>query len=356
WEWAESVTGPRAAVEFASLPASDSLQLRFVFDAAERSLRATIGGYELIHAEAPSGPSWDFLEDAGGLVSGPAEPLDALGITVLNVEADTLESLPAAQPGPKLATALGRVEVQPLDISARRGELLYASHFDDASTWTDWVVEGPAVMTSEDGRLLLRSRKPDATRPEHGHVVLWTPVSLPEAYVVEWAFEPLAADGLAIVFFDARPNLPGVDDLFAPAMPARDGAFRNYVAGAMDSYHISYFASTPFNPSRANANLRKNRGLMMMAIGPAAVRGFEGSRPPTSPSQLRLIRDGNRIQLQCDGRVVIDAVDDDAARFGPALNGGRLGFRQMQWTQGAYDDLTVHALLAEPSNVTESAP
>ena len=40
----------------------------------------------------------------------------------------------------------------------------------------------------------------------------------------------------------------------------------------------------------------------------------------------------------------MDATDDDRDRFGAPLRGGRLGFRQMQWAEAAYDDVVVRHL------------
>jgi hypothetical protein len=47
--------------------------------------------------------------------------------------------------------------------------------------------------------------------------------------------------------------------------------------------------------------------------------------------------------LQVDGGVVIDFTDD-GRRYGPVLEGGKVGLRQMQWTAGRYRNFRVHKL------------
>jgi len=58
---------------------------------------------------------------------------------------------------------------------------------------------------------------------------------------------------------------------------------------------------------------------------------------------MRLIKDGDHIQLQANGKVSIDWTDNDAARFGPPHGGGKIGFRQMSETVGEYRNLSVGA-------------
>jgi hypothetical protein len=60
---------------------------------------------------------------------------------------------------------------------------------------------------------------------------------------------------------------------------------------------------------------------------------------------VRLIKDGGHVQLLVDGRVVID-FKDDGRQYGPVLGGGRIGFRQMQWTTAGYRGLRIRGLVA----------
>lgn len=231
------------------------------------------------------------------------------------------------------ADLLGGAELPAFSVAARRGPPLYAAPLADPADTRGWVLEGPAVATHEDGWLRLRSRRPEG--PE-GHLVYWCPEVFPESFIAEWDFELLEPRGLCIVFFAARGREGR--DLFDPLLAARHGVFTDYTRGELDAYHISYFANTPAVP-RAVANLRKNHGFYLLANGPVGVAAF---RAGTSHHAV-LFKDGARIRMSVDGRTLIDHTDD-ATRAGPVLTAGRIGFRQMQWTDARYRDFRVHAV------------
>jgi len=58
--------------------------------------------------------------------------------------------------------------------------------------------------------------------------------------------------------------------------------------------------------------------------------------------QLKLIKDDIRIIMYVDGRKIIDWVDKN--EHGPVLQGGKIGFRQMQWTHFRYKNFKVWEL------------
>jgi hypothetical protein len=45
--------------------------------------------------------------------------------------------------------------------------------------------------------------------------------------------------------------------------------------------------------------------------------------------------------LPGDGRVIIDYTDDQPERYGKPYAGGKIGFRQMQWTRARYRNFRV---------------
>lgn len=348
WAWADGVQGPRSIIQLPALPATgegegdvETLTLRWEWDAEAARFYEFIAGHAQRGLDVRFPDGWEL--PGGGALSVPHPDGGPLPIRVMAVRVGRVETLPRSEPRPSLDRLFGVSTPPAINVAGRLGAVIYENDFAAADAVADWVVEGPMRTTLEDGKLFLESTKPDAQRPDHGHGVFWPPVELPDAYVVDWTFSPRGRPGLAIVFFDTQANLPGrpgVTDLFAPAMPARDGTFSQYWNGPIDAYHLSYFADTPDNPGRGYSNLRKDPGLTLMAVGQPAI-----SADTTAPVRLRLVREGPRIQLLADGRVVIDTTDDAPERFGSALNGGRLGFRQMQWTRGEYDDLTVRELL-----------
>jgi hypothetical protein len=227
-------------------------------------------------------------------------------------------------------------------IEARLSPPIYATSFDEAESLNDWQIEGPALVRIATGKLHYGSQRPQADHPEHGHSVLWFPVELPEAYVIEWTFRPVSEHGLGILFFDAVPIDPEVDNIFVPAMPPRDGSFEQYVKGAIRSYHVSYFAHTPFNPDRGKTHLRGNPGLKMLATGPDAV--------PVVPIEqrksvrLRLIRETDRVTLLADDRLILS---HPLPRPEDKSQSARAGFRQMQWTRAEYGSLSIRVLRSE---------
>jgi hypothetical protein len=218
---------------------------------------------------------------------------------------------------------------RPVDVAARRGDLLYESRLDRPESVEGWVGEGPLAVSFNGTHMRMRSE--DFAE----HVVFWCPQEFPDRFVAEWEFRSRSRYGLAIVFFAAR----GEDgrDLFDPSLTPRDGQFKHYIRGDITSYHISYFANVEdFQMGRTDSNMRKNNRFYRVGGGPIAI-------PPGAPGwqHLRLVKDGRHIQLSANGQISIDWIDDDPDRFGPPHGGGKIGFRQMKPTIGEYRNFRV---------------
>jgi hypothetical protein len=313
WQWAEGVAGPAAATMLPAIPAEEPVTFAWQWDAAAGRMQQLVGG-------VPMRPD------------PTVEPWDVPPATGLDVVREWPATLTAVRAGPALREILGLDPPPAPDVTGRLGHVLYANKFDLVPE--DWVIEGPLRLQVDEGRLVMDSTMPDAVRPEHGHGTIWLPPTLPETYVIDWMFESLGEDGLAMLCFDARPRPIGITDIFDPQLPPRDGTFNDYTAGQLDSMHVSYFADPPHEPSRGTINLRQNRGLILRAIAPTFITGGDGK-----PVRMRLIRDVNAMWLLADGAVVMHAPLDPPT-------GGRVGLRQMQWTHAAYDDLTITELHA----------
>lgn len=90
---------------------------------------------------------------------------------------------------------------------------------------------------------------------------------------------------------------------------------------------------------RPDSNLRKNNKFYRVGGGPVAIEpGAQGWQ------HMRLIKDGNRIQLFANGKISVDWTDDDPERYGPPHGGGKIGLRQMTPTIGAYRNFRVWKL------------
>jgi hypothetical protein len=229
---------------------------------------------------------------------------------------------------------LGRFgDVLPLDVGERLGDLLYSSQLDTSESAAGWVMEGPGLVTFEDGWMRMASERPDG--PE-GHIVHWCPEDFPNSYVAEWEIQPVSDYGLCIVFFSAQ-GARG-EDIFDPELSERTGIFSQYTRGDIVSYHVSYYANTPFNPGRTASHLRKNNHFYLVDNGRPGI-------PPgsTDPHRIRVIKWDSHIQFWVDGEVVIDFTDD-GERYGPVHTGGKIGLRQMQWMGAQYRNFRVWEL------------
>ncbi len=206
------------------------------------------------------------------------------------------------------------------DAEALAGEVIYRNDFSKPLDEGEWVLEGPAKVSVQDGRLAVRGDE---------HSVLWLKKPLPRDFVATWDFQPSQADGLTIVFFSAM----GADgrDLFDPALATRDGDFQQYIRGDIRSYHCSYWAGT-----RGSANMRKNPGFYLIGMGPDLIGGPAAGGKP-GPFRVTVCRRGNRIDCAVDGRRFLQ-FEDDGRTYGPVHGGGYFGLRQMGHSRLVYYD------------------
>jgi len=206
-----------------------------------------------------------------------------------------------------------------LDAEPLKGRLLVEETFD--GPWErNWALEGPGILTLENGRL--RMREGD------NHIVLWHKQTFPNDFIAEWEFTPNEIAGLCIVFFCAAGR--NGEDLFDPALQKRDGTFKLYHSGDINCYHISYFRNTCARSP--NCALRKNLGFYRASCGYDFIPLETGVT-----SKLTLVKRGAHIQLVINGHVSIDWVDDGVSR-GPVWGAGKIGLRQMMTTDAYYDN------------------
>lgn len=218
----------------------------------------------------------------------------------------------------------------PFRIDEYKGALLYENPLRQAGDVADWVMEGPAEMSFDDGWMRLSSER---SENHPGHFVFWCPVQTPEDFIVEWNIQVLKPS-LAIVFFSARAQ--DGKDLFDPTLETRDGRFELYHSGELDAYHISYYTH-----SRQTTNLRKNHGFFLAAVGSNPMQ-----HSPARVFHVQLMKNGAHIQLAVDGEVALD-FHDDGKTYGPVLGGGRIGLRQMAGLDARYRDFRVYNVRPE---------
>lgn len=341
WQWLGDAakTAPNFRPQVPELPGPETYYFQFTWDAdagrcdfyvngmamrdpavalepwqlAKRPLEIKVfeGPFTISHLEAKSG----YLTPAAARAEVPAELLDRRA-----------EVFGLQKPPP------------PMAVDSRLGRVLLETKLASADDVRGWVMEGPGQVAFRNGWMQMRSTRPDAAKDENGHVVFWCPRDFPASFVAEWDVQILKDFGLTIFFFAAKGEHG--EDVFDPSLPKRDGTFAHYIHGAVNSYHISYYASTPNYPGRASANLRKNNKFYLISNGAVAIDAGD-----KQVHHVRLIKDGAHIQFQTDGRVVIDYTDPGTRRYGPVYGDGKMAFRQMQWTVARYRNFGVTELL-----------
>ena len=212
--------------------------------------------------------------------------------------------------------------------SFAKGKLLYENALAEKQNITDWKMEGAGSVEFTDSWMHLFSFN------EKSHHVLWCPNDFPSNFIAEWEVKNYhTAAGLCIVFFAAK-GLNG-ESIFDSSLPARNGIFKKYTNGAINTYHISYYANGKNEPERATANLRKNKGFHLVQKGQPGIPAHSDS-----VYHVRLIKYQDHILVYINDRKIIDW-SDDGNKYGKALGDGKIGFRQMKWTHFAYRNFKV---------------
>lgn len=224
------------------------------------------------------------------------------------------------------AALLGQRPADPFDGAPGEKELIYENPLASPSDIEGWVMEGPAQIAFKDG--WMRMWTPD----EDFESTFWCDKDFPSDMVVQWEMRPVPKErSLAILYFSAIGK--NGEDIFDPELAERAGEFHLYHSGDIDNYHISFWSG-----NRPTSNLRKNRGFYLVQNGPQGI--------PVDSDQVHkvtLVKQGGAIQLAVDDRLVIDYVDDGES-FGPVHGEGKIGFRQVRWTDAFYRNLRVYKL------------
>lgn len=214
-----------------------------------------------------------------------------------------------------------------LDVSGEL-TLIHESELAEQADIDGWVMEGPGEVRFEDGWMILASGAPTAEN-RTGHFTFWTPVDLPEEYLIRWRFRPVNAQGLAMMILDAQGL--GGEDLFDPSLAPRHGNFPEYWRGDIRSYHFSYLDSGEW----VRVNKNPNKLLFAMGLRPR----YEAGRV----YELSVMKRDDHLIHAIDGQVIFDA-EDREAWFGPPWHGGKLGLRQMKPCVAAYQDLRIYRI------------
>lgn len=217
-------------------------------------------------------------------------------------------------------------------LNVEKGKLLYDNPLASEGELKGWIMEGLGVTEFKDSWMHMYSPN------EERHHVYWCPEDFPGDFIAEWELQNMETDaGLVIVFFSAIGQ-NGLD-IFDSSIKPRDGIFKKYTKSDINNYHISYYANGKDKSGREVAHLRKNAGFNKVQVGEPGI-------PVESKEihKVRLVKSNSHITMTIDDREIINWLDD-GKKYGPALGGGKIGFRQMKWTHFKYRNFKVWSIV-----------
>lgn len=216
--------------------------------------------------------------------------------------------------------------------------LIYENRLSSPEDIKDFVLEGSAVITFPEGRMRMQNAL-DPKEGQKSNFVLWCKEDFPKNIEVVWDFWPIQEPGLCILFLAAKGK--GGEDIFAPHLLPRTGEYDQYHHGDINAFHISYFRRK-WEEERAfhTCNLRKSYGFYMVAQGADPIPSVEDARPPY---HLSLRKYEGEIVFTINSLEIL-RWKDDGATYGPFLEDGKIGFRQMAPLVAEYANLKVYAL------------
>ncbi len=219
-----------------------------------------------------------------------------------------------------------------------KSELIYENPLASEKDIQDFVLEGSAVTSFPQGRLRLENAL-SAAQGQKANYVLWCPNDFPSDVYIEWNFWPVKEPGLAILFFAAKGK--NGEDLFDPSLAPRTGEYPLYHHGDINAFHVSYFRRKE-EDERAfhTCNLRKSYGFHLVAQGGDPIPDVADAKGPYKAAVLKY---KNTVRFFVNDLETFCFVDDGET-YGPLLNDGKIGFRQLAPMIGEYADLKVYAL------------
>lgn len=217
-------------------------------------------------------------------------------------------------------------------------QLIYDNPLTCEDNLKDFILEGSAAMSFPQGRLRLEN-KLDGALGQKANYVLWCKEEFPSDICIEWDFWPIRQPGLCIMFFAAKGR--NGEDLFDPSLQPRTGEYPLYHHGDINAFHISYFRRKEEDEKAFHTcNLRKSYGFYMAAQGGDPIPDVCDAKPPYHMTVEKL---GDTVKFFINDLEILTYVDDGVT-YGPRLEGGKIGFRQLAPFIGEYQNLKVYSL------------
>ena len=186
-----------------------------------------------------------------------------------------------------------------------------------------WIAEGRGGVDFRDGKMRVSPLPFDASGKQiktepRSHMAVWNNTIFPPDILAQFEMNPNGStNGLTIVFFCATGK--NGEDIFDRSIPPREADYKNYHSGAIANYSDAYWSSNTDDEATTN-RLRKNPGFTLEAQGRSLTTG-----PTDKTHQVRILKYGGHIEIEIDGRVVVNWDD-----LGTPLGAGRIGFRSME--------------------------
>ena len=222
--------------------------------------------------------------------------------------------------------------------TAENAKLIYENPLSCEEDIRDFILEGSAVITFPEGRMRMENARSDK-EGQKANYVLWCPKEFPSDVRIEWDFFPIKEPGLCMMFFAAKGR--NGEDLFDEGLSARTGEYPQYHHGDINAFHISYFRrKEPDERAFHTCNLRKSYGFYLTAQGGDPIPDADEAK---GPYHIAVEKKENQIVFYIN-ELEIFCFEDDGETYGPLLEGGKIGFRQLAPFVGEYADLKVYAL------------
>ena len=217
-------------------------------------------------------------------------------------------------------------------------KLIYENPLACEADINDFVLEGQAKISFPNGRMQLENAM-DAGNGQKANYVLWCPVDFPANVLITWDFLPIKEPGLCILFFSVLGR--NGEDIFDRNLTERTGEYPQYHHGDINAFHVSYFRrKEPDERAFHTCNLRKSYGFHLVAQGGDPIPDADEVKEP-----YRLaVRKENSIITFSVNDLEIFRFEDDGETYGPLLQGGKIGFRQLAPLIAEYGNLKVYEL------------
>ncbi|MCT4688831.1 DUF1961 family protein [Vallitalea sp.] len=221
-------------------------------------------------------------------------------------------------------------------------EKLYENPLSCEDNVKDFVLEGEAYRSFPRGRMRLEN-KMSMSEGQNSNYVFWCPKDFEGDIAISWRFWPIKEPGLAIIFFCAKGQ--NGEDIFDEALAKRTGPYKQYHHGDINAYHVGYFRRR-FEVERNFhlINLRKSYGAHLVADGADPIPSVNDAKE--EGYLITVIKCESKISFYVD-ELLIWTYEDDGETYGPVLNEGKIGFRQMAPLIAEYADLKVYRVITK---------